>query len=128
MNRCKQAAEPKKRGRPRKNPLSESSSTRQTDNVNINEFISKHLDRVAKNGLPLATANNGFERGLKPDSVLAAFDDEGQRYFAVKFKNRKSLEIIENAEMKRHARALLIEYYFSNVKVENDTTFFDLYF
>ncbi|ALC39655.1 maker513, partial [Drosophila busckii] len=74
----KQAAEPKKRGRPRKNPLSESSSTRQTDNVNINEFISKHLDRVAKNGLPLATANNGFERGLKPDSVLAAFDDEGQ--------------------------------------------------
>ncbi|ALC41123.1 maker42 [Drosophila busckii] len=119
-------AEPKKRGRPRKNPVTDAPATRRNDNVDTKDFIVKHLEKVVKHSLPMVTPNNGFIRGLKPDAVLAAFRNEANYYFAVKFKNRKQPEIIDGAELRLRAPALMLNYYFSNLKIENNKFIIDL--
>ncbi|XP_064536105.1 chromobox protein homolog 1-like isoform X2 [Drosophila montana] len=108
---------PRQRGRPRKNPLAPDAAMKREDSVNNTNAIVKVLLRSLKDhNKPMATVNNGFARGLKPDTIVAGFRHEGQLMFAVKFKNRKLPELISSMELKLRAPSLLIQYYVTNLQ------------
>ncbi|XP_023163239.2 uncharacterized protein LOC111594252 [Drosophila hydei] len=108
---------PRQRGRPRKNPLGPEVTVKREESVNNTNAIVKVLLRSLKDhNKPMATANNGFARGLKPDTIVAGFRHEGQLMFAVKFKNRKLPELISSMELKLRAPSLLIQYYVTNLQ------------
>ncbi|XP_017872326.1 PREDICTED: uncharacterized protein LOC108619991 [Drosophila arizonae] len=106
---------PRRRGRPRKSQLN--SVVMGEDSVNnTNVTIKVMLRSIKQHKKLVATVNNGFARGLKPEIILAAFPYENDLMFAVKFKNRKLPELITAQQLKVLDKSLLIQYYVTNLR------------
>ncbi|KRG07833.1 uncharacterized protein Dmoj_GI26128, isoform C [Drosophila mojavensis] len=106
---------PRRRGRPRKNQLNPVVMGEESV-YNTNVTIKVMLRSVKEHKKLVATVNNGFARGLKPDIILAAFPYENDLMFALKFKNRKLPELITAQQLKKLDISLLIQYYVINLR------------
>ncbi|TDG39840.1 hypothetical protein AWZ03_013736 [Drosophila navojoa] len=82
-----------------------------TANNNNQDVVARVLQQSMNSHKKIVpTTNNGFKRGIQPECILTAFEQENKRLFIVKFKNRRIPEVITSEDLKEYAPQMLSFY------------------